>query len=477
MTTIRAVLVVFLILLAGCTTAIGPPRADSGPDADVTAADNSTTDPAGGSAPGGEWTWPADPPADRLGWEAGYWYNESIAVNQSDGLNESERAAFVGRTMARIEEIRGLEFTDSVPVEVVTREEYRNSTPFSNGRGPAYSAWNNQVWESLLLVGEDENVTDVMNNLYDGSVLGYYAPGKDRIVVVSDADEPVIRRSTLSHELMHALQDQQFGMPPAGETQDSQLARNGIVEGDARYVERLYEERCGVEWECVPNPPAPGGGGGSIDMGVYVTIYTPYSEGPTLVSRVRERGGWAAVNDVYRNVPASTEQLIHPNRYPDEKPVRVRIPDRSSSSWSRLDVSPQADTVGEASLFAMLWSNGGIDQSHLRRNTGTYSAYNYSAHVTTGWAGDSVVPYRSDDGEYGYVLRIEWDTARDAKAFVTRYENAVLRTRHGATEVEENTFLIKTGPFADAFRVTRDGSTVTVVNAPTAPQLDDVHAE
>ncbi|MFB6129612.1 MAG: hypothetical protein ABEJ28_02195, partial [Salinigranum sp.] len=68
-----------------------------------------------------------DPARDVIGWEAGYWYDEPIAVDQSDGLNRSEREAFVARTMARVEKIRDLEFEQSVPVKVISRAEYRRS--------------------------------------------------------------------------------------------------------------------------------------------------------------------------------------------------------------------------------------------------------------------------------------------------------------------------------------------------------------
>ncbi|QLH75768.1 hypothetical protein HZS55_02290 [Halosimplex rubrum] len=54
---------------------------------------------------------PPDPETDRLGWEGGYWYNETIDVNQTDGLSESERSALVARTMARVERVDGRDRT------------------------------------------------------------------------------------------------------------------------------------------------------------------------------------------------------------------------------------------------------------------------------------------------------------------------------------------------------------------------------
>jgi hypothetical protein len=451
----RVVLAALLVVLAGCAAPFGAPTA-------------STDEPTPA------WSWPDDPPADRLGWENGYWYNESIDVDQSDGLNETELDAYVGRTMARVEQIRQLEFVEPVPVEVLSRAAFRESGVLGNATNETDGGWNDQVWEALLLVGEDRDVSTVFDELYGGSVLGYYDDDAGEIVVVSDAAEPAIDRGTLAHELLHALQDQQFGLPDRGRTQDAQLARNGLVEGDARYVEQRYQEYCAAGWDCVPNPPRSGGGGG-VDLGVYLTVYTPYSEGPTFVHALYQRGGWAAVNAAYDRLPASTEQLIHPALYPNETPREVRVPDRSAADWSRFDRRPPADTVGEASLFTMLWANGAIDRERLREDPGPYSPYNYTSGASQGWAGDVVVPYRSDGGEFGYVFRIAFDTEADARAFETRYTKYLLGMRLLADRVDQGVYVVEQGPFADAFRVTRNGDTVTIVNAPTVEQLDDVH--
>ena len=456
-----AVAFALLVVLAGCASPFAAPGTGDG----GVAADGSGR--------------PADPPSDRLGWEAGYWSDEPIAVNQSDGLNESERAALVGRTMARIETIRRLEFERSVPVEVVSRAEFRATSLNETIPDPEYEAWNEQVWEALLLVGENRSVADAFGDVYGESVQGYYSPSEDRIVVVSDSPTPAIAPDTLAHELVHALQDQRFGLGDDPSTQDAQLAVAGLVEGDARYVETLYGERCGAEWSCVDDPPRSGGGASAtFDYGVFTVLYTPYSEGPTLVDTLRARGGWAAVNDAYRDPPESTEQVIHPEAYPDERPAAVTVPDRSSAAWSRFDRDPVADTVGEASLYATVWANGGIPRDSLYEDAGPYSAYNYTSPATTGWAGDAVVPYRKGRGEdaaYGYVFRTVWDTEADARAFERTYTR-MLGTSLPSNRTAADTWVVRSGPFADAFRVTRTGRTVTVVNAPTAADLGAVHA-
>lgn len=469
-----AVLVVtVLVVLAGCGGATGGATTDTGtatPPADTatgtpTPAGTATSTPVTTPAHGGF----DDPSVDRLGWEAGHWHDESLAVNASDGLNATEREAVVARTMARVEWLRGLEFESTVPIEVVGRETYRAE------ENVTATAWDEVVWEALLLVGEDRSVETVFESFYGASVQGSYVPSEDRIVVVSDSAAPTVDRRTLAHELVHALQDQHFGavFDRANLSRDEAMARRGLIEGDAGYVEDLYERRCRGSWSCVPRPRS--GPGASLDgnMGVYVAAYQPYSDGPAFVHRLRQRGGWEAVNDAYAAPPTSSTQVIHPERYPNWSSTAVRVPDRSDANWTRFDRSPPGTTVGEASLFATVWANGGTETFHLQRPSRPHRTYNYTHPTTAGWVGDRLVPYRNDTAT-GYVLRIEWATAGDAAAFAIAYRD-LLRTSRGAERREGDVLVVPAGPYADAFRVERSGTTVTIVNAPTVGALDAVH--
>ncbi|WP_338740979.1 Hvo_1808 family surface protein [Haloplanus salilacus] len=463
-------LVTVLVVLAGCGG--GP---SSGGDATPEPTPTGTGTPAPTTAEATPTPTPdrdgfADPETDRLGWEAGYWYDEPLEVNASDGLNQSERAAVVARTMARIERIRNLEFESAVPVDVVDREAYRAR------ENVTATAFDEQVWEALLLVGEDRSVEAVFESFYGASVQGSYVPSEDRIVVVSDADRPTIDRRTLTHELVHALQDQHFGFDRnASEPRDARLARQALTEGDAGYVADLYEERCGTTWSCLPRPDGGPVAGLDGDMGVYVAAYQPYSDGPAFVHHLRERGGWSAVDAAYDAPPTSASQVIHPDRYSEWSPERVRIEDRSAGNWSRFDRAPPGTTVGEASVFATLHANGGVEPFHLQRPTRSHRRYNYTHPTSTGWVGDRLVPYRSVEGEYGYVFRTEWETTGDAAAFAIAYRG-LLGERWGAERRDGDVLVVPSGPYADAFRVERSGTTVTVTNAPTVADLDAVHA-
>jgi len=473
----RPVLLALLVVLAGCGGATGGTTTDAATATPSATAGASTPTATAGSTPTPVPT-PThsgfdDPPTDRLGWEDGYWYDESLAVNASDGLTRSERDAVVARTMARVERLRGLEFESTVPVEVIDRETYRA------GENVTATAFDEVVWEALLLVGEDRSVETVFESFYGASVQGSYVPSEDRIVVVSDSATPTVDRRTLAHELVHALQDQQFGtvFDRASRTgsRDERLAWQGLIEGDAGYVEDLYEERCRMEWSCLPHPSSGPGASLDGDMGVYVAAYQPYSDGPAFVHHLRQRGGWEAVNGAYAAPPTSSTQVIHPDRYPDWSPSQVRVPDRSDANWTRFDRSPPGTTVGEASLFATVWANGGTETFHLQRPSRPHRAYNYTHSTTAGWVGDRLVPYRNESGATGYVLRVEWDTTGDAAAFAIAYRD-LLRTRQGAERREGDVLVVPAGPYADAFRVERSGTNVTIVNAPTVDGLDAVHA-
>lgn len=415
-----------------------------------------------------------DPPADVEGWEAGYWYDEALDVTTEDGLNETELEAVVARTMARVEVIRNLEFREEVPVEVISRAEYRERNVFSGNRSADVHDRRNQLWEALFLVGEDENASDELAALYGGSVVGYYTPAGNKIVLVTDEDDGrvMVDRATLAHELVHALQDQHFQLGFGRRTLDGRMAASGLTEGDANFVKQQYERKCQKEWSCLDRPPR-SVGNRNYDVGMFVALFVPYSDGPTFVEHRFAQGRWRAVDATYDHPPNSTEQIIHPDDYPDDTPASVIIENRSSPAWERVTVrNRSAERVGEASLFAMLWANGVVPDDALADDD-RRSAYDYVHPASTGWEGDALVAYRNGNRS-GYVFRTTWETERDAIEFANAYRQVL--EAHDATDRGDGVYRVPdSNTFGDAFRVTRENDTVTVVNAPTVDDLDDVH--
>ena len=405
-----------------------------------------------------------EPGTDRLGWENGYRYDDTIAVNASDGLNGSEREAVLARQMARLEHMRNLEFEESVEMRVITRAQYRRNR--SRTWSDTHARWNDQIWEALFLVDEDTSVREAFNSTLGNSVLGFYRAGSNEVVIVSDRADPRVDRGTLVHELVHALQDQQFGLDEVPDTQDRQLARNSVVEGEANLLEDRYQQRCGSEWDCIDSPAGGAGRAGDVNRGVLLVVLTPYLQGPDFVATIERRGGWPAVDGLHREYPASMKQVLDPSQYPGEKPVDVSVRDRSSGEWQRFDHDPVADTVGPASIHAMFFQNG-IRAADVER-------YGYAHPAAVGWTGDALVPYRNGD-RFGYVWETAWESEAQARQFAETYR--ALLESEGAQFCDGGVAVVPAAsPYDDAFRVTREGNRVRVVNAPTARELPAIYA-
>ncbi|MFC4358120.1 Hvo_1808 family surface protein [Halobium salinum] len=431
---------------------------------------------------------PDDPDEDVIGWEEGYWHNESIDVDQSDGLSDEELDAYVSRAMARVEYVREREFKEDVPVSVISREEYREQAGNQAAANASYTAWNNQVWEALFLVGEETNVQTELGSTLGASVAGFYAPGDDEIKIITpDPDSPTVDNATLVHELTHAMQDQYHDLSQRkyrGTTQDGSLAADGVVEGEANYVEDKYRMRCASgEWDCVETPAAGGGGSGSgpqPNLGVLVTLLQPYSDGPAYVHSLYERGGWDAVERKMANPPNATEQTIHVT---DEAPTPIEFEDNATDGWELYPNLGEngSDTVGEASLYAMAYyqdrQNGlpGVDYRNIANAPGEYDTYNYTTRATKGWANDRVFPYHAGSGndtQYGYVWVTEWDTTRDAREFQAFYRDVL--DAQGAEQQADGSWVVEEGRFADSFLVRQNGTRVTIVNGPDAEAVEAI---
>ncbi len=460
-----------------------------------------------GSQDGGEA--PPDPEEDVIGWEDGYWYNESIEVDRSNGLNDSELDAVVSRGMARVEQIRKLEFRERVPVEIITRQQYRedNAEQFANTSEP-FRRHQNAKFEALFFVNETTDAIEVQESTRSATVLGFYDPEADAITIVSEnTTSPKMDEITLSQELFHALQGQVFGIYESevypGTTREDSSAVRGLIEGDGNYVDTLYNQRCQEEWDCLLPQNDGGGGGGDVNIGLNVLQLAPYTEGPEWVQGVREEGGWEAVNDLYDNPPESTEQYIDPENYPDEEPVAVEIEDRSNDQWEVLELEGN-DSVnyaefGEAGVFTMLWfasyektvdrqapSSVAFNYIELfefktpqRQELRDIGGYNYSHPSSSGYGGDRLLPYVPEQNasldEIGYVWKIRWDTPEDAQQFADAYQEVLDYRGAEAVDGRESTFRIPDGEeFADAFYVGVDGDTVTVVNGPTVEDLSQI---
>jgi hypothetical protein len=363
----------------------------------------------------------------------------------------------VANVSKAVEEIRELNFPRQLPVETISRGEVAEVLNFS-----AWEGWKltQQEYEALYLLSEDEDVREVYQSFYSSALLGYYDSKLDKIVIVTNGEE-LLDKETLAHELTHALLDQYY--PEAFEAEynmtDQSLASSSILEGDAELVEEIYAAglSAGEYEDCELRLDTVNEFSQAHLAIIYIQLF-PYLEGYNLVKNLRERGGWTAVNRAYINPPESTEQVIHPEKFPEEKPVRVDISGRKFKGWNWLG----DDILGEAVIFMMFWDKGlaGFTYSVEGR-------VSYKSTYSDGWAGDRMAVYEKNE-RYGYVWVILWDTEADALEFEAGYTLLLLRI--GAEQIgevwriDENDYLI----------INREGKKITIVNAPSPWELDDI---
>jgi hypothetical protein len=126
---------------------------------------------------------------------------------------------------------------------------------------------------------------------------------------------------------------------------------------------------------------------------------------------LRAKGGSDAIDAVFRDPPASTEQVLHPEKYDArEAPIAVRAPPvATQTGWS----TPVPNTEGEAIISIWLQALG-VSASVADR-------------AAAGWGGDRLAAAAGPAGAFLLGWHLTWDTSADADQFAAAYASA--RTR------------------------------------------------
>ncbi|WP_174811747.1 Hvo_1808 family surface protein [Salinadaptatus halalkaliphilus] len=429
---------------------------------------------------------------ETVGYVEGYWYDDELAVDDRDdaALDDEELEAVVYRSMARVEQLRNLTFDEEVPVDVVSREQFEAEDDGVVGNASATERLSRSVtYETLFMVDRETPLEAELEELYGGTVEGYYDPSTDEVVVVSDNPEsPELDEVVLGHELLHALQDQHFDLASyQRETIDQDAAKNGLIEGDAVWIDTEYEKRCLEAWDCV-QPEGETVAPPTINYGLYLIVFQPYSDGPGYVEYHLEDGDWEAVDDLYDDPPVSSAEVIRPGD--DREPADLSVADRSSDEWERFGSDDGGETVGEVGMVSM-FAAGTMDHSRpaVIDSEAFFTddvGYDYDQPPTDGWAGDELVVYAHADldpdgdlaagdvsdarDQTAYVWASTWETDADARQFLEAYEQLLEGYDADPVDDWQATYVID-DEFPGAYAIDRDGETVTIVRAPSVDDL------
>ena len=312
--------------------------------------------------------------------------------------------------------IRGLQPKSPVDPRILNETELKTrvAEAFKRDNPPDVVAANERLLKGMGLFPRDASLADLYVELLGSQVAGFYSPDDKQLYVVSKTGTiGPVERVTFAHEYTHALQDQTFNLKALDISQigqgDRGLARLSLVEGDAVTVQTIWTQRNlsaaeTLELLQAALDPAAVQVMQKMPPVLLQTLQFPYTSGMQFVAGMQATGGWAAVNAAFRDPPASSEQILHPEKYTaHEAPVAVALPPdlavRMGSGWK---LSLQ-DTLGEFQLG--IWLRSAVD--------GVPAA---NAAVA-GWGGDRVALLDGPGGAWAIAIITEWDTLADATEF------------------------------------------------------------
>ncbi|MBV8858524.1 MAG: hypothetical protein JOZ02_16440 [Acidobacteria bacterium] len=280
------------------------------------------------------------------------------------------------------------------------------------------------------LAPADFQLRPFLVKLLTEQVAGYYDP-KTQEFYLADWIDLDGQRPVMAHELTHALQDQHFNLRrfedwPKHDA-DAEMAAHALVEGDASYLMAQYVVRDPARQLAFFKSMMSGGASASeqIEKAPRVLreqMLFPYLQGMTWVAQVYKQGGWEAVSAAFKNLPKSSEQVLHQEKYvAGELPQKVLVRDLSPAlgrGWRMAD----NDVLGEWGCYLLL-------DEYLQ-------SVDVSKGAAAGWGGDRyalfVGPGKAD---VVVALKTVWDTEGDAREFFDAYTRRTTK-RYGAEPAE-----------------------------------------
>ena len=281
------------------------------------------------------------------------------------------------------------------------------------------------VLSLLGLLPEGYDLKSLYQDLYSEQIAGFYDDEAQEIYVVQAEKFGGNEKLTYAHEFTHVLQDQVYdlsdglGLNDEACEQDSEkcAAVQALIEGDATKTEILWFQSHATLRDYRDVQKFYSGFSSPVldEAPLYIAadLGFPYEKGLAFVEHLYEQEGFEAVTEAYQNLPVSTEQILHPEKYPQDTPRTVTLPNLTSfldEEWSLVE----QNVMGEWYTFLIL--NKGYEES-IRLDEET------AFEAAEGWGGDSYAFYQNTtSGDGLFVMDAVWDSSADAEEFSDAFE-------------------------------------------------------
>jgi hypothetical protein len=334
--------------------------------------------------------------------------------------SEAKKAAVVETTEAVLKEtseLRQLPILRPVKSDTQSRDEIQRFLikNMDEDTTPAEMHASELSLKKLGLIPPDFQFRAFIIKLLTEQVAGYYDPKQQEFFLADwinlDGQKPV-----MAHELTHALQDQHFNLRrfdkwPKGDS-DAELAAHALIEGDASLAMGVYVSRSPLR--IVALMKSMGESKSSTEeidrapRALRESLLFPYDQGMQWVMQLYKRDGWPLVSKAFTDLPQSTEQILHVDKYfAREAPIKLSLPNIASAlgnGWKQVDV----DVNGEWGYYLIL-------NEYLKSDV-------ESKRAAAGWGGDISGLYEGrKPGEVAIAQISVWDTEPDAVEFFNAY--------------------------------------------------------
>ncbi|HTG17343.1 MAG TPA: hypothetical protein VK747_18980 [Blastocatellia bacterium] len=352
------------------------------------------------------------------------------ALQGTASLKKPDAAAALSATeeiLKTVSRLRALDIKHSVKSGFKTKDEIEQSVIHDlDEKTPAGEFEATQkTLVKLGLISREFRLRDYVVQLLREQVAGYYEP-KTREFYLAAWLPLADQKRVIAHELVHALQDQHFDLKRFDDWRkgdsDAELAAHALVEGEATLVMIEYDfDQQGLQLDVAKlgalaeglleqdndsdakNYPVLAGAPRVLKE----NLQFPYLYGAGFVAAVLKGHSWQTLDDSYASLPASTEQIMHPDKFlARDNPVKIELPDLVAmlgKDWKQED----ADVNGEFGYQVVL------AEFISKRKAGTAAA---------GWGGDRYALFENKSTCATVLVQYTvWDSASDAKEFFDAY--------------------------------------------------------
>lgn len=323
--------------------------------------------------------------------------------------SDADAERTVAEALQFVARLRELPATGPVKGRIISRDEMvaRVERGLDTEIPPAVVGASGEILFALGTVPADFDYRRGLLQVMRSELLGFYEPHEKTMFLGGDVRGKELD-ATLWHELVHALQDQHYGLEKllgwSDDAGDWQGAVHALAEGDATsaMIDAMFVDK-GMQATDLPDSvmdlqsALSAGSVQQVPPIIKRSVVAPYMDGLSFVNALRRRGGWAAVADAWQHLPTSTEQILHLEKF-DAHEAAEPLP-ALAAPRSAPTALTYSDVYGEETLRILFEE---------------WMPARAAREAASGWAGDRISSY-SAEGLVGVAWHIRYDNEAAAQ--------------------------------------------------------------